>query len=75
MATQMIYRCDRCGKLLDNSSSYTKGIVKIQRRSCLRIAFRDSVNDVWNGDVHEFELCAECRDKLYEFLRGEGGAE
>lgn len=72
MATQMIYRCDRCGKLLDNNSSYTRGIVKIQRRPCLRIAFRDSVNDGWNGTVHEFELCTECRAALYAFLRGEG---
>lgn len=72
MAIQTIYRCDRCGTPYDSNSSYTRGIVYIQRRTCLRITFRDSDNDRWNGQVQEFELCAKCRDKLYTFLRREG---
>lgn len=72
MAIQTIYRCDRCGTPYDSSSSYSCGLVQIQRRTCLRIAFRDSNNDRWDGNVHDFELCAKCRDALYAFLRGEG---
>ena len=69
MATEYTYVCDRCKKRVEPSRLAT---VKIQKRLCVRLSFRDSKDDLWNRGPSSYEMCADCRDEIDQFM--EGGA-
>lgn len=67
MATEYTYVCDRCKKHVEPSKLAT---VKIQKRLCVRLIFRDSKDDFWHYDPTTYEMCADCRDELDQFMKG-----
>ena len=67
MATEYTYVCDRCKKRVESAKLAT---VKIQKRLCVRLSFRKSEDDFWNYRPTSYEMCADCRDELDEFMKG-----
>lgn len=74
MATITINVCDRCRKELTNRRT----LLNLKKAPCkLEVKVLKIDLNGWNasGNVHSFELCDDCANKLAEFLGYSGQVE
>lgn len=72
MALKTIHTCDRCGKPFEFRMSKWAGYFRqgIRRENHLRFhAMYYGNNDGYSYSDVRYDLCAECTEKLLEFLR------
>lgn len=72
MSTKTICTCDRCGKPFEYRLSKWAGYfaqgIKKENRICFRKLYHGN-QDGYSGVDYNYDMCAECTEKLMEFLR------
>lgn len=71
MSVETIHRCDRCGKPFEYRLSKWAGYFKYGIKKKNKLCFHEMYyghSDDYSWSDHRYELCADCTEKLFQFL-------
>ena len=66
-----IFKCDRCGKIIDNASESIRIIPSDEpEHSEEMIRYAESSRISLHNGLRKYDLCLECKMELYDWLYG-----